>query len=176
MAGRLFKLIALLLLGWFAFIFGAVAYAKLFGREPVQQPTDADEIDLVATFGPLEYKGTSKAFRGGAVTTWFGGGGVDLGEAALAPGGATLRVQALFGGGNLVVPEDWRVETRVVGIGGVGDSRPRGNPAPGAPTLRVEGYVIFGGWGITPAPADGSSEAPGYAAAESAAAEDAAGA
>lgn len=176
MVGRLLKLFSLLLLGWFAFVLGAVAYAKLFGREPVQQEPDADEVDLVATFGPLEYKGVSKSFRGGALTTWFGGGGVDLGEAALAPGGATLRVQALFGGGNLVVPEDWRVETRVIGIGGVGDSRPGGNPAPGAPTLRLEGYAIFGGWGITPAPANGDAEAAGYAAAEDAATEDAAGA
>jgi hypothetical protein len=172
MFSRLLKLLSVLLFGWFVFVFGAIAYAKLFGRASTQPDPDADELDLVATFGPLEYKGTSKAFRGGAVTTWFGGGGVDLTDVTLAPGGATLRVQALFGGGNLVVPEDWRVETRVLGIGGVGDGRPRGNPAPGAPTLRLEGYAIFGGWGITPAPANGDAAAR----ADAAAAEDAAGA
>lgn len=159
MVGRLLKLLSVLFFAFFVFMFGALAYAKVFGRAPVQQEPDADEVDLVATFGPLEYKGTSTSFRGGALTTWFGGGGVDLTEAALSPGGATLRVRALFGGGTLVVPEDWRVESRVLGIGGVGDSRPRGNPAPGAPTLRLEGYAIFGGWGITPAPANGEAAA-----------------
>jgi hypothetical protein len=108
----------------------------------------------VATFGPLEYRSTSSAFRGGTVTTWFGGGTLDLREATLSPEGATLRVSALFGGGNLIVPEDWHVETRLVGVGGAGDGRPAGNAPIGAPTLRLEGTAVFGGWGIT-------SEAPG---------------
>ena len=70
------------------------------------------------------------------------------------PGGATLRASALFGGGNLIVPADWRVETKLMGIGGAGDSRPHDSRSEGAPTLRLEGIAIFGGWGIT-------SEAPG---------------
>ena len=115
---------------------------------------DADEIDLVATFGPLDFRSKAASFRGGTVTTRFGGGTLDLRGARLDPEGATLQDDALFGGGNLIVPDDWRVETHVVGIGGAGDSRPDGNPAEGAPTVRLEGTAIFGGWGIT-------SEAPG---------------
>lgn len=176
MFGRLFKALSLLLLGWFAFVFGAIAYAKLFGRGSTLPESDADEIDLVATFGPLEFTSTARAFRGGDVTTWFGGGSVDLTGARLAPEGATIRVNALFGGGNLVVPDSWRVETRVVGIGGVGVVPGSASPASDAPVLRVEGTAIFGGWGITPAPAESASDAAGYADAERAAAEDAAGA
>jgi hypothetical protein len=149
MLGRLAKAFSLLLLGWFVFVFSAVIYAKLKGPESVTPEPDADEIDLVATFGPLEYKSTAAAFRGGSVTTWFGGGTVDLRGATLDPAGATIRTNALFGGGNLIVPDDWRVETALVGIGGAGDGRPDGNPAAGAPTLRLEGTAIFGGWGIT---------------------------
>jgi len=154
MLGRLLKLVSYLLFGWFLFMIGAVIYAKLMGRDSTQPEPDADEIDLVASFGPLEFRSTSGAFRGGTVATWFGGGTLDLRDATLAEGGATLRVNALFGGGNLIVPADWRVETRLVGIGGAGDGRPDGNPEEGAPTLRLEGTAIFGGWGIT-------SEAPG---------------
>jgi predicted membrane protein len=150
---RLFRLLSILLFGWFVFVMGAVVYAKLLGRAPEPQEPEADEVDLVATFGPLDFTSTSQAFRGGAVTTWFGGGTVNLRDAKLAPEGATLRVQALFGGGNLIVPDDWRIETRVVGIGGAGDGRPGGNPEPGAPTLRVEGVALFGGWGISSEPA-----------------------
>jgi hypothetical protein len=155
MLGRLLRALSILLFAWFVFIAGAVAYAKLFGRTTSTPAPDADEIDLVATFGPLNYAGRSQAFRGGRITTWFGGGQVDLREAVLAPGGATIRIQALFGGGNLIVPDDWRVETHVRGLGGASDDRPEVDKVPGAPTLRVEGPAIFGGWGITSAPAGG---------------------
>ncbi len=54
-----------------------------------------------------------------------------------------------------MVPDDWRVETRILPIfGGVSDMRPDGNPPEGGPTLRLEGITLFGGWGVT-------SEAPG---------------
>ncbi len=154
MLGRLARVASILLFGWFVFVMGAVIYAKLKGRKAVDQDPAADEVDLVATFGPLEFKSAAGAFRGGSVTTWFGGGTVDLRGATLDPAGATLRVNALFGGGSLVVPEDWRVETKLVGIGGAGDSRPDGNRDEGAPVLRLEGTAVFGGWGI-------SSEPPG---------------
>jgi hypothetical protein len=118
------------------------------GASAVAQDPDADDVDLVATSSELDFRSTSSAFRGGSVTTWFGGGVLDLRGATLDPAGATLRVNALFGGGNLVVPEGWNVETRITGLGGVGDGRPKiGRPAD-APTLRFEGVATFGGWGI----------------------------
>ena len=152
MLTTLLRALSLLLFAWFAFMIGAVIYAKAKGRSSTTPEPDADEIDLVATFGPLEYKSTANAFRGGTVTTWFGGGTVDLRGATLDPAGATIKANALFGGGNLIVPDDWRVETNLVGIGGAGDGRPDGNPAAGAPTLVLEGKAIFGGWGVTSEP------------------------
>jgi hypothetical protein len=153
MLGRIARALLLLLLGWIAFIVGAMAFAKVMGRNPATPEPDADEIDLVATFSPFAYESTARAFRGGSVTTWFGGGTLDLRGAQLDPAGATIRANALFGGGNLVVPDDWRIETHLVGLGGAGDSRPDGNPPAGGPTLRLEGVAIFGGWGVTSAPA-----------------------
>ena len=152
MLGRLGRLFSLLLLGWFAFVVGAAVYAKAKGRDSVTPEPDADEIDLVTTFGPMEYHSTAASFRGGTVTTWFGGGTLDLRNATLDPAGATIKTSTLFGGGNLIVPDDWRVETSVVGVGGVGDGRPAGNPPAGAPTLRLEGVNLFGGWGVTSEP------------------------
>jgi hypothetical protein len=152
MLGSLLRVLSALLLAWFAFIIGAVVYAKMMGRSSTVPEPDADEIDLVATFGPMDFKSTADAFRGGSVTTWFGGGTLDLRGATLDPAGATIHANALFGGGNLIVPDDWRVETRLVGIGGAGDGRPDGNPAAGGPTLVLEGTAIFGGWGVTSEP------------------------
>ena len=159
MLGKVGRLVSFLLLGWFLFMIAAMVLAAVKRREAVPQEPDADEIDLVASFSPLEYKSTARAFRGGRVQTWFGGGVVDLRDARLDPAGATLEVNALFGGGNLVVPEDWNVETSITGLGGVGDGRPKFEREPDAPTLRLEGLAIFGGWGITSeAPSDRGDE------------------
>jgi hypothetical protein len=153
-----FRALSFLLLGWFLFVIGAAAYAASKRREVPPPDPKADEVDLVATFAPLEFHSESGAFRGGTVTTMFGGGSVDLRDATLDPAGATLHVNALFGGGNLVVPETWNVETKLVGIGGAGDGRPKADRAEDAPTLRIEGTAIFGGWGISSQPAEDGHE------------------
>jgi len=152
MIGRLVRVLASLFGALLVFVAGAAVYAALPGRRSTTPEPDADEIDLVATFAPMEYHSTAGSFRGGTVTTWFGGGTVDLRNATLDPAGATIRTSTLFGGGNLIVPDDWRVETALVGIGGAGDGRPSGNPPAGAPTLRLEGLALFGGWGVTSEP------------------------
>ena len=158
MLGTLTRIVAGLFVGFVVFILAAMGLAFVKRRDAVPQAPDADEVDLVATFGPLEYRSTATAFRGGRVETWFGGGVVDLRQATLDPAGATIEVNALFGGGNLVVPDDWTVETSVAGIGGAGDGRPARERSPEAPTLRVEGVAIFGGWGISSTPEDGRDE------------------
>lgn len=159
MLGKIGRIVSFLLLSWFVFMVSAMVLAAVKRREVAPQEPDADEVDLVASFGPLDYRSTARAFRGGRVETWFGGGVVDLRDAQLDPAGATLEVNALFGGGNLVVPEDWNVETSITGIGGVGDGRPKFERDPEAPTLRLEGLAIFGGWGITSeAPSDRGDE------------------
>ena len=153
MPGRLFRAFSILLLGWFVFVFGAVAYALVKSRESTTPEPDADEIDLVTTFGELKYASTASSFRGGRVTAWFAGGTLDLRGARIDPAGATLRTQTVFGGGNLVVPDDWRVETKILPVfGGVSDQRLDGNPPEGGPTLRLEGVALFGGWGVTSEP------------------------
>ncbi len=154
----LFRALSFLLLGWFLFMIGAAVYAATRRRETTTPDPAADEVDLVATFAPLDFRSESGAFRGGTVTTMFGGGQVDLRHATLAPGGATLRMNALFGGGNLVVPETWNVETSLKGIGGAGDGRPMADRPEDAPTLRIEGTAIFGGWGISSEPGPDGTE------------------
>jgi hypothetical protein len=162
MLGRVGRIVSFLFLCWFVFLVSALVLAALKRRDVALPGPDEDEIDLVASFGPVEYRSTARAFRGGRVQTWFAGGVVDLSEAQLDPAGATLEVNALFGGGNLVVPEGWNVESSITGIGGVGDARPRYERDADAPVLRLEGMAIFGGWSVT-------SEAPDEPAVEVAA-------
>jgi hypothetical protein len=148
--GRLF---GVLMLGWIATmgIAATVAFQKKREAPPVPDP-DADEIDLRTYFGPMDFASVSKAFRGGTVETMFGGGTIDLRDATLHPDGATLHTTTVFGGGQILVPDSWVVETRISGIGGAGDVRgsaaatPESDPT--APRLVVEGIVAFGGFGI----------------------------
>ena len=90
---------------------------------PTTDPAD-DEITLASIFGPLAYRSTATNFRGGTIECWYGGGAVDLRNATLAPEGATLEVKAIFGGGQILVPQSWKVVTHVTGVGGTQDSRP----------------------------------------------------
>jgi hypothetical protein len=154
------RLLGLLILAWFSFVLGAAVYAAAKRRDAVPQDPDADEVDLVANFAPLEFHSISESFRGGTVTTMFGGGELDLRDATLDPAGATIHMNALFGGGNLVVPETWNVESKLVGIGGIGDGRAKLDRAADAPVLRIDGTAVFGGWSITSAPQGEDDLAP----------------
>jgi predicted membrane protein len=123
------------------------AAAALNAKQRIVPTTDptADDITVASIFGPLAYKSTSKHFTGGTVECWYGGGALDLRDAVLAPEGATLRLKAVFGGGQILVPATWPVVTHVTGVGGIQDSRPAAGSAEGAPTLTIEGTVVFGG-------------------------------
>lgn len=138
---------------WFAILFasmaGALAWAVTTRRSfvPVDGPED-DEIHLGAFFGPLEFHGSATSFRGGTVDCGFGGGVVDLSGATLAPEGAELRLHSAFGGGQLLVPMSWNVETHAFALfGGITDTRGNEDGREG-PTLTITGWSLFGGYGI----------------------------
>src|SRR6478736_7750657 len=107
---------------------------------PTTDPS-ADEIVAVAIFAPLEFHSTSRNFRGGQLECWYGGGVIDLRDATLAPEGATLRIRAVFGGGQILVPSSWKVVSRVTGLGGVQDIRPAVGHAAMDPELVIEGML-----------------------------------
>ena len=84
-----------------------------------------------------------------------GGGSLDLREATLDPAGAELRVRAMFGGLEIVVPSSWPIElhSRVI-LGGVGDARDAEDVDPTSPTLVIDAQTIFGGLAIVDSPDD----------------------
>ena len=57
-------------------------------RTPSVGDADSDEVALVTIFEPLEFASTAKAFRGGSLLCWYGGGDLDLRDATLDPAGA----------------------------------------------------------------------------------------
>lgn len=147
MLGRLFRLV---IIGWFVGMIAA-AFAALSLKRRLNPTLDesADEITAVAIFGPLAFHSTSQAFRGGEVECWYGGGVIDLRDAQLAPEGATLRVRAIFGGGQIVVPPSWKVVARVTGLGGIQDIREAQGHAAIDPELLIEGTLVAGGFAVS---------------------------
>jgi hypothetical protein len=127
---------------------GIALYIKF--THPSVGDVDSDEVDLVTIFDGVELRSRATSFRGGSWITMFGGGEIDLREAALDPSGATLRVTAIMGGGDVQVPDGWNVElTSKAIMGGVHTDRPAASDDPYAPTLRIEARAVMGGFGVT---------------------------
>ena len=107
-----------------------------------------DYLDDVSIFGGGNKIITSQNFRGGKITSIFGGSKIDMRNAKMAPGIHTLDVISIFGGSKIVVPRDWEVKTEVVSIlGGFSDKRipdPHIVREPGK-LLQIKGVAIFGG-------------------------------
>ena len=131
-----------------ASIIGAIAARAAKQHIALVDAPDDDEIRLAAIFEPMSFRSLAKSFRGGTVDCWFGGGVIDLREATLDPAGARLEVRAIFGGGQILVPDTWRVSSKIIGIGGLGDGRPRRELAEDAPSLTILGVAVFGGFGV----------------------------
>ncbi len=110
-----------------------------------------DWIDEMVIFGGNHMQIESETFRGGRITSIFGGSEISFAGAKLAPEGAVIDITALFGGSKMVVPRDWKIKVEVLSIfGGVSDKRPQSptntNPSP---TLLIKGIALFGGGEIT---------------------------
>ena len=65
---------------------------------------EADDLDAALIFEGGEYASTAPAFTGGELLTWYGGGRARPAWRDHRPRRADLRVHAIFGGVQLVVP------------------------------------------------------------------------
>ena len=108
-----------------------------------------DFIDDTNIFGGGDVVITSNNFKGGKITSIFGGGNYDLTGAKLSAEPTVIDFFAMFGGGNFIVPADWNVKTDVTAIfGGFSDKRKtKTDPGTADPNkeLFIKGFVLFGG-------------------------------
>jgi predicted membrane protein len=105
-------------------------------------------IDEVNVFGGSEKKLTTNSFRGGKITSVFGGSNYDLLDCKLAEGKNLLDMVNIFGGSKIIVPSDWKIHVDVVSIfGGFSDKRRTVNVSASDDTreLYITGVAIFGG-------------------------------
>jgi predicted membrane protein len=119
-----------------------------FGGTNIEHGFSDDYIDDINVFGGHDRKINTMSFRGGKITSAFGGGTYDLTSAQLAPGINILDQITVFGGSKLIVPNDWDIKIEVVAIfGGFSDKRGKLpiQTSISEKRLVIKGVAIFGG-------------------------------
>ena len=109
---------------------------------------EIDMIDSFEVFSGGTKKIRSNNFRGGKITSIFAGPEFDFYDCSLAEGTNLLDITAVFGGIELVIPNDWNVIINVTSIfGGIDDKRKYISKSDGSSkgTLIIKGFVLFGG-------------------------------
>jgi len=105
-------------------------------------------FDAVYVFGGGDRQVNTKNFKGGSLFAVFGGYKVDFRNADIDGDHAVLDSSAIFGGGEIRVPDTWLVSVKGVGIFGAYEDKTRHvQPDPSKPTktLIIRGVAMFGG-------------------------------
>ena len=116
-----------------------------------------DRVEESILFGNAKARVTSSTFRGGKISTLFGGAEVDLVGATMAPGTHTLKIDCLFGGVTVRIPAGIAVTVSADGVLGEvtvnGEKREGFFPAmewtspsyaSGSARLQIDASTIFG--------------------------------
>jgi predicted membrane protein len=113
------------------------------------ETNDEDYINIDSVFGGVEKTVISKNFKGGQVNCVFGGAEINLMRADIN-GPVTLEISTVFGGTDITVPANWKVQSEISAIlGGVQDQRPYNEEALNNNKLLIlKGSVVFGGVSI----------------------------
>lgn len=117
------------------------------GTNPVVPREHVKETGYaIAIMGGTRRTGRWTPARINHTITIMGGAELDFREAALPPGVTELKVYALMGGVEIIVPPGLNVESHGIGIlGGFDHAGDELHLDPGAPILRVSGVAIMGG-------------------------------
>jgi predicted membrane protein len=113
-----------------------------------------DILDETAIFGGRNMSLVTEQFRGGKITSIFGGSKINLLYCKPVEG-CVIDVATIFGGTKIIVPESWNIKTEVVSIfGGFEDKR--GNSVISrvdqSKIVIIKGVAIFGGGEIISMP------------------------
>jgi predicted membrane protein len=158
--GAIFQLAALELLSWETvggliwpialIIVGllVILNRSRFGQDHGMEVDSSDTVNIFAMFNGISKQVQSSNFKGGEVTTAFGGAELDLNQVSVADKPARINVTAMFGGAEIRVPADWQVNMNIIGLfGGSSDERQRPSDLPesGPADVVISGLAMFGG-------------------------------
>lgn len=119
---------------------------RIFRRRPSGPGISEDDLGLFAVFSGLNRRIESEQFRGGRASVIFGGIELDFTGAKLAGGEASVEVTAIFGGLNVRIPRDWKVEVDGSAILGSVEDKHRSEDKEDNPQkLYIRATAILGG-------------------------------
>jgi len=138
---------------WPLFLIGAGLFMLL--QRTVQWPGNwaknnsaPNFLNETAVFSGGKRTVTAPDFRGGELTAVFGGFELDFRRAGMAGESAVLEINAVFGGCEIRIPNNWAVEMKGTGVfGAFSDETIHPDPAqqPDIRRLVVQGGAVFGG-------------------------------
>jgi hypothetical protein len=101
---------------------------------------------IVAVMGGVSRRGQWTPARQTHFFALMGGGELDFRDAKMGPGVTELTIVACMGGLELIVPPDMIVDAGGTAImGGFDQAHESQTAPPGAPILKVNGFVLMGG-------------------------------
>jgi hypothetical protein len=124
---------------------GAAAGVQTGGAE-----SDDSTFEHSALLSGFRRRITSQHFKFAKISAVLGGFQLDFSRADMDGNQAVLHIDAVFGGGEIRVPDTWRVNIQATSVAGafVDETYPRPDaPTPGK-LLIVRGAAIFGGVNI----------------------------
>src|SRR5574341_111535 len=127
-------------------LFGLWLVSKALGyRKSAISGESLDRVNLFALWGGIKKKINSPQFSGGEITALMGGAELNFQEAKLTPGRNELKVTAILGGVELIVPENWNVVISGTPIlGGIEDrTKKTAEPAAPAGTLNLSCFTLM---------------------------------
>jgi hypothetical protein len=110
---------------------------------------EADNTDnIISIFGGNTRSGQWAVPREVRVFTIFGGADIDFSDAIFTTPNVTIKICCLFGGDNIYIPENVNVVSKAFCIMGGIDNKAPSIATRQAPTITIEGVVLFGGLDI----------------------------
>lgn len=107
---------------------------------------NVDDTDtLVNIFGGSNRSGIWAVPKEIRVISIFGGSEIDFTDATFTSPNVTVKVLCIFGGENIYVPENINVVSKAFCVFGGIDNKAPSIASRQAPTVTIEGFVLFGG-------------------------------
>ncbi len=109
--------------------------------------SNEDFINEVNIFSSVNKKIKSEDFKGGKIVMIFSGGKIDLSDVKTTEKVIEMEITSIFGGVDLMLPKNWKVNSQGTSIFGGYDTKIEGDS--NDVTLNIKGSAVFGGVKIT---------------------------
>jgi hypothetical protein len=111
-------------------------------------PESDDFVRGFAVLSGFERNTASTNFQGADLTAILGGCELDLRQAKIGSRAPEIEVFAFWGGVEIRVPQEWRLDVQVWPILGGLEDETEQSPAPEGPVVTIKGAAVMGGVGI----------------------------